>query len=116
MPPSGTRCGCWTLDRATTTAFLHGLASFLAHTPITIPVGSARCRRVLCGREEEQVLDDAIKDIASLLALAYKRRARIPVVRTALEQIPASLHLANADKTSVNELRLTSMRKESTQL
>ena len=68
------------------------------------------------GCEEGPVLDVAIRDIASLLALAYKRRARIPLVRTNPEQIPASLHLANADETSVNELRLTSMRKESTQL
>ena len=67
------------------------------------------------GREEGPVLDDAIRDIASLLALAYKRRARIPLVRTASEQIPASLQLANAGETSVHELRLTSMRKEFTQ-
>ena len=68
------------------------------------------------GREEGPVLDDAIRDIASLLASAYKRRARIPLVLTTPEQIPASLQLANAGETSVHELRLTSMRKESTQL
>ena len=68
------------------------------------------------GREEGPVLDDAIRDIASLLASAYKRRARIPLVLPNPEQIPASLQLANAGETSVHELRLTSMRKESTQL
>ena len=67
------------------------------------------------GREEGPVLDDAIRDIASLLALAYKRRVRIPLVRTASEQIPASLQLANAGETSAHELRLTRMRKDSTQ-
>ena len=66
-------------------------------------------------REEGQVLDDAIRDIASLLALAHGRRARIPLVRTNSEEIPALLHLANEAETSAHELRLTRMRMESTQ-
>ena len=61
--------------------------------------------------EEGQILDEAIKGIAALLALAFKRRARMPLVRITPEQIPDSLHLANEWETSVHEVEVDRYEK-----
>jgi hypothetical protein len=65
-------------------------------------------------RGEEPKVDDVIKEIAALLAAAYKRRARIRLVHPTPE--PQSTEgLANTGQTSAHELTLTGWRKESTQ-
>jgi hypothetical protein len=61
----------------------------------------------------EHDVDDAINEIAALLAAAYKRRARIRLVHTKTEPLPSTEGLANAGETSVHELTLTHRRKES---
>ena len=66
-------------------------------------------------RGEEPKVDDAIEVIASLLAAAYERRARIRLVHTTPEPLPSTEELANSDEPSVHELTLTGRRKESTQ-
>jgi hypothetical protein len=63
-------------------------------------------------RGEEPKVDDAIKEIAALLAAAYKRRARIQLVHTKPEPIPSTEGLANTGDTSPHELTLTRRRKE----
>jgi hypothetical protein len=60
-----------------------------------------------CG--EEPTVDDAINEIAALLAAAYQRRARIRLFHSATEG------LANTGEESVHELTLTGERKESSQ-
>jgi hypothetical protein len=67
---------------------------------------------MVCG--EEPKVDDAIKEIAALLASAYVRRARIRLVPPAPEPIPSIEGLANASETRPHELTLTGRRKEST--
>jgi len=62
--------------------------------------------------EEEPTVEDAIKEIAALLAAAYRRRARIRLVHTTLESRPSTEGLANPGETSPHELRLTSQRRE----
>jgi hypothetical protein len=64
---------------------------------------------------EEPRDEDAINEIAALLAAAYKRRASIRLVHTPPESVPSTEELANASQTSRHELKLTSQRKESTQ-
>jgi hypothetical protein len=64
-------------------------------------------------RGEEPKVDDAIKEIAALLAAAYKRRARIRLVYTTPEPPPSTEELANTGETSPHELTLTRRRKES---
>lgn len=64
-------------------------------------------------RGEEPKVDDAIKEIAALLAAAYKRRARIRLVHRTPESAPSIEGLANAGETSRHELTLTRRRKES---
>ena len=65
-------------------------------------------------RGEEPKVDDAIKEIAALLA-AYKRRASIRLVHKTPEPLPSTEGLDNAGETSPHELKLTGRRKESTQ-
>jgi hypothetical protein len=64
---------------------------------------------------EEPKVNDAIKEIAVLLAAAYERRARIRLVHTTPEPFPSTEGLDKTGEPSVHELRLTSQRKESTQ-
>ena len=66
-------------------------------------------------RGEEPKVDDAIKEIAALLAAAYKRRARIRLVHTTPEPLQSTEGLDNTGETSPHELKLTGRRKESTQ-
>jgi hypothetical protein len=61
---------------------------------------------------EEPKVDDAIKEIAALLAAAYKRRARIRLVHTAAEALASTEGLAIPGKTSRHELTLTRRREE----
>ncbi len=63
---------------------------------------------------EESKVEDAIKDIAALLATAFQRRASIRVVRAAPEPLPSTEELAISGDQSVHELTLTRQRKEST--
>jgi hypothetical protein len=59
---------------------------------------------------DEPNLDDAINEIATLLATAYRRRAGIRLVHTTSDPFPSTEELANACELSVHELRLTSQR------
>ncbi len=54
-----------------------------------------------CG--EEPKVDDAIKELAALLASAYLRRARIRLLPTAPEPIASTEELANASETRPHE-------------
>ena len=65
-------------------------------------------------RGEEPKVDDAIKEIAALLAAAYMRRARIRLVRATPQPLQATEDVDNTSETSPHELKLTSQRKEST--
>jgi hypothetical protein len=64
-------------------------------------------------RGEEPKIDDAIKEIAALLATAYKRRTQIQLVQSTPKSAPSTEGLANAGETSRHELTLTRRRKES---
>jgi hypothetical protein len=64
---------------------------------------------------DEPKVDDAIDEIAALLAAAYRRRARIRLVRATPEPLPSTEGLDNTGEQSVHELKLTGQRKESTQ-
>ena len=66
-------------------------------------------------RGEEFKVDDAIKEIAALLAIAYERRARIRLVDPMPARRPSTEELANSGETSPHEVTLTSQRRESTQ-
>ena len=57
------------------------------------------------GGGEEPRVEDAINEIAVLLAAAYRRRARIRLVRTAPR--PSTEGLDNTGEQSVHELTLT---------
>jgi hypothetical protein len=59
---------------------------------------------------DERKLDDAILEIATLLAAAYRRRASIRLVHRTPDSFPSTEELANARDLSVHELRLTSQR------
>ncbi|MGI8989062.1 MAG: hypothetical protein ACR2I2_05690 [Bryobacteraceae bacterium] len=63
---------------------------------------------------EEPKLDDAIKEIAALLAAAYQRRASIRLVHARPEPLPSTEELAISGERSVHELTLTRQRKEFT--
>jgi hypothetical protein len=67
-------------------------------------------------RGEEPKVDDAINEIAALMAAAYRRRARIRLVRTSTEPLPSTEGLDNTGEQSVHELTLTGQRKELRQL
>ncbi len=59
------------------------------------------------------VLDDAVSEIAELLAKAYQRYAKLRLVRPAPEALQATKSLDNAAEPSLHELTLTTQRKES---
>jgi hypothetical protein len=65
---------------------------------------------------EEPKVDDAIKEIAALLAAAYQRRASIRLVRATPEPTPSTEELAISGVQSVHGLTLTRQRKESLRL
>jgi hypothetical protein len=67
-------------------------------------------------RGEEPKVDDAIKEIAALLAAAYRRRAKIRLVHPTPEPLQSTEGLANTGETRPHELKLTDRRKESTKL
>ena len=66
-------------------------------------------------RGEDPKVDDAITEIAALLAAAYKRHAKIRLVHSRPKPLTSTEGLANADKRSGHELNLTGQREESTQ-
>jgi hypothetical protein len=66
-------------------------------------------------RGEEPKVDDAIQEIAALLAAAYKRRASIRLLHKTPEPFSSTEGLENTGETSPHELKLTGRRKESTQ-
>jgi len=61
---------------------------------------------------DELRVEDAIKQIAALIAAAYRRRARIRLVHTTPEPLPSTEGLDNTGEQSVHELTLTGQRKE----
>jgi hypothetical protein len=63
-------------------------------------------------RGEKPKVDDAITEIAVLLAGAYRRRAKIRLVGPGA----STEGLANTVEQSVHELKLTGRRRESIQL
>ena len=63
---------------------------------------------------DESRLDDAITDIAALLAAAYQRKARIRLVRPTPAPLQSTERLENTGEVSPHELTLTRQRKEST--
>ena len=65
--------------------------------------------------DEERKVDDAIGEIAALLAAAYKRYAKIRLLHAKVEPLPSTDGLANTGETSVHELNLTRQREESTE-
>ncbi len=76
-PPSGTRCGCWTSIRATTTSRRRPLS------PSSAPTASFRqaprhWRRAHASRRGTRQLTMLLSEIAALLATAYQRHARAP--------------------------------------
>jgi hypothetical protein len=64
-------------------------------------------------REEPRV-EDAISEIAVLLATAYRRRANIRLVHSTREPLASTEELANSGEPSVHELTLTRQRKDTT--
>lgn len=62
---------------------------------------------------EEPTVDDAITEIAALLAVAYQRRARMRLVRSATEAFLSTEALDNTGEPSPHELTLTRQRKGS---
>jgi hypothetical protein len=67
---------------------------------------------------EEHTVDNAISEIAALLAMAYQRYAKLRLVRTAPEALPSTEGLDNTGEPSPHELTLTGPRghrKESAQ-
>ena len=61
---------------------------------------------------EEPRVEDAIKEIAALMAAAYRRRGKIRLVRTSTEPLPSIEGLDTTVEQSVHELTLTGQRKE----
>jgi hypothetical protein len=66
-------------------------------------------------RGEKPEVDEAIKEIAALLAAAYRRRAKIRLVHTTPEPLQSTEGLDNTGETSPHELTLTRRREESPQ-
>ena len=66
-------------------------------------------------RGEELKIDEAINEIASLLAAAYERSARIRLVRETPEIPPSTKELDKTAETSVHEVTLTRRREEPTE-
>jgi len=59
--------------------------------------------------DDEPDVDDAMKEVAGLLAAAYKRRSRIRLVHILPEPPPSTQELASSTKLSVHGLTLTRM-------
>ena len=66
---------------------------------------------------EEHEVDDAISEIAALLATAYQRYAKLRLIRTPPAALPSTEDLDNTGEPSPHELTLTGRRgrKESAQ-
>lgn len=62
---------------------------------------------------EELSVDDVLGEIASLLAAAYQRRARIRLIRPVAGMLPSTEELDKPAEPSLHELTLTRRRKES---
>jgi hypothetical protein len=95
-----------------------GSSNHGGHTPSFVCTHISLARlRALGGehmqRGEEPKVDEAIKEIAALLAAAYQRRASIRLIHTTPEPLPSTERLANTGETSLHELTLTGRRKES---
>jgi hypothetical protein len=58
-------------------------------------------------------VDDAIKETAALLAVAYQRRARIRLIQATPDPLASTEGLAIPGETSRHELTLTRRRKGS---
>lgn len=58
-------------------------------------------------------LDEAIREVATLLAVAYRRQARILRVDPATTPLASTERLDNTGEPSPHELTLTRRRKES---
>ena len=65
--------------------------------------------------DDETNVDEAVKEIAALLAAAYLRRSRIRLVPTTAVPLSSAEGLANNVETSVHVSRLTAERKDSIQ-
>ena len=104
------RDSLWVLDIGSSN---HGGHTPPVFTPTSSSSGCAPCggEQMQCG--EEPKVDDAIKEIAALLAAAYERRARIRLVHTTSEPLQSTEGLANSGETSRHELTLTPGREES---
>jgi hypothetical protein len=61
---------------------------------------------------EEQDIENVIKEIGTLLATAYRRRAKLPLLPKNLASSAAIEALENQGQTSVHGLRLTCQREE----
>ena len=61
---------------------------------------------------EEFRVDDAIREIAALLAAAYRRRASPRFVHTTPEPLPSTEKLAIPSERSVHGVTLTRRREE----
>jgi hypothetical protein len=66
--------------------------------------------------DEKPKVDEAIKEIAALLAAAYERRAGVRLAHAAPEPLPSIEELAIPGERSVHELTLTRRREESPRL
>ncbi len=66
--------------------------------------------------DEKPKVDEAIKEIAALLAAACERRTGIRRVHAAPEPLPSTEELAIPGERSVHELTLTRRREESSRL
>ena len=66
------------------------------------------------GAGVDPTLDEAIHEVAALLAAAYRRRARIRLVTPSKPPLESTEALDNTGKPSPHELTLTRRRKEST--
>lgn len=58
-------------------------------------------------------LDEAVREIARLLAVAYRRHARVRQVGVTNPPLPSTEALDNTGEPSPHELTLTGRRKES---
>jgi hypothetical protein len=62
----------------------------------------------------ETKTQDAISEIAGLLATAYRRRAGIRLIRTEPEPLPSTEGLENRGETRPHELTLAGQKREET--
>jgi hypothetical protein len=61
-------------------------------------------------------LDEAVREIATLLAVAYRRHAQVRQIGSSKPPLPSTEALDNTVETSPHELTLTRQRKESTRI